>query len=214
MNTTETAAGEQNLIGGQLCLDFINSLDNRRAVHPSEHLISYTELVAWCQHANILDAEEAAHLLAAAAAQPAEAAHVLEAAITFREAFYRILLAFLASKLPAEDDLASFNAARAQALAHSEIAATGEGFARRWNRSEQHLDRMLWPIIQAAEGLLLSPDLKLVKECSGPDCGWLFLDTSKNHTRRWCSMESCGNRAKARSHYQRKRQRAQTSNRL
>lgn len=65
---------------------------------------------------------------------------------------------------------------------------------------------MLWPITLSAADVLLSPDLHQLQECPGPGCGWLFLDTSKNHKRRWCTMEGCGNRAKARSQYQRKRQ--------
>jgi predicted RNA-binding Zn ribbon-like protein len=203
MNATETAANEQKLVGGSLCIDFINSLDGRASTHPTENLTSYAALVAWGQHATILNEDEAAHLLATAAARQSEASDTLEAAIAFRETLYRILTAVLANGPPAEHDLNNFNRARAQALAHSAIVATGEGFAWRWKSGEHDLDRMLWPIIHSAAELLLSPDLKLVKECSGPDCGWLFLDTSKNHTRRWCTMESCGNRAKARGHYQR-----------
>ncbi|HEY7356400.1 MAG TPA: CGNR zinc finger domain-containing protein, partial [Ktedonobacterales bacterium] len=141
--------------------------------------------------------------------RPAEAADTFQMAITFREALYRILLAAVTGKLPPDDDLAIFNAARAQALAHSAITAAAGSFAWQWNIDEDYLGWMLWPIIYAAAELLLSSELKKVKQCSGPDCGWLFLDTSKNHTRRWCSMEGCGNRAKARSHYQRKRQSAQ-----
>jgi predicted RNA-binding Zn ribbon-like protein len=79
-------------------------------------------------------------------------------------------------------------------------------FAWRWTADEQELEWLLWPLVRSAAALLVSPDLKKVKMCSGPECGWLFLGTSHNHARRWCTMESCGNRAKARRHYQRTRQ--------
>ncbi len=206
---SEPAAKDLELVGGRLCLDFINTVGDRLLSQPEDHLTHYTDLVAWSQQAGIVHGDEARRLLAEAAARPAEAASTLQRAVTFREALYRILLAAVTGRLPSDEDLAIFNAARAQTLAHSAIRAAAGGFAWQWNIDEDQLGWMLWPIIYAAAELLLSPELKKVKQCSSPDCGWLFLDTSKNHTRRWCSMEGCGNRAKARSHYQRKRQGAQ-----
>ena len=58
---------------------------------------------------------------------------------------------------------------------------------------------------RSAAELLTSPDLPLVRECAGYDCGWLFMDTTKNRSRRWCDMATCGNRAKGRRHYERRR---------
>jgi predicted RNA-binding Zn ribbon-like protein len=209
MNANITDAEHPDSVRGRLCLDFINTVDDRLLSHPQDHLTSYAELTAWSQQAEILSADEGQQLLAAAAAHPAEASAALQASIAFREALYRILVATLADKLPPDDDLATFNAARLQALARSEIAAAREGFVWRWKTDEADLGWMLWPLTRSAAHLLLSPHLKQVKQCSSPDCGWLFLDTSKNHSRRWCTMEGCGNRAKARTHYQRKRQSAQ-----
>lgn len=210
MSGAETEGGEPNLAAAQHCLDFVNTVNDRLSDHAVDSLTSYAELAAWGQRAGIVNEAEASHLLAEAAAHVHEAASALQSAIAFREALYHTLLATLAGKLPEDDDLAILNATRAQALAHSEIVAKDEGFAWRWNISESNLGWMLWPIVRAAADLLLSPGLlKKVKECSSDDCGWLFLDTSKNHTRRWCTMEGCGNRAKSRRHYQRKRQGAQ-----
>lgn len=208
MSVTETAAEHLKLIGGSLCLDFINTVDDRARDHPEEHLTGYVDLVAWSRYVEIMSDDEAQHLLAESAQHPAEAKAALAAAITLREALYHIFLATLAERAPHADDLASFNAARAQALAHSEIVPAADGFAWRWTGAEQEPGWMLWPITRSAADLLLSPNLQRVRACSGSDCGWLFLDTSKNHTRRWCTMEGCGNRAKARSHYQRKRREA------
>src|SRR5690242_1134317 len=132
MSVTGPEPSEQKLVGGRLCIDFINSVDERTSDHPEESLASYTDLVAWSQHVAILSEEEGTRLLAEAATHPAEADSALQAAKTFRETFYRILLASLGNTPLADDDLASFNAARAQALAHSAIAATDEGFACQW----------------------------------------------------------------------------------
>ena len=206
MNISETAAKDLQLAGGQLCLGFINTVNDHVSDHPEEYLTSYAELVAWSQHTHTITEAEAQHLLEGASQRPNQAADTLAAAISFREALYRVFLAALDGTTPAADDLAVFNAIRAQALAHSEIAPAADGFDWRWTGREQELGWMLWPVARSAAELLLSPDLKRVKECGGPGCGWLFLDTSKNYTRRWCSMEGCGNRAKARGHYHRKRQ--------
>ncbi|HEY7349113.1 MAG TPA: CGNR zinc finger domain-containing protein [Ktedonobacterales bacterium] len=210
MSASETAEAHLDLVGGRLCLDFINTADSHASDHPEEHLTSYAELVAWSQRTNILSEEEGQLLLAEAAQRPIDALAILQEAGVFREVLFRIFLAALAGKTPGTDDLVIFNNTRAQALSRSEIAPTASGFAWHWKVSKQTLGWMLWPVALSAAELLLSPDLKQVRECSSPDCGWLFLDTSKNHTRRWCTMESCGNRDKARRHYQRKRQSVQT----
>jgi predicted RNA-binding Zn ribbon-like protein len=209
MSVDEPAASHHALVGGRLCLDFTNTVDWHVGPRPQEYLNAYADLVAWSQHARLLDETYDQPLLAAAAAHPALATAVLQEAITFREALYGILLATLAQRSPDQPDLDVFNALRARALSHSQIASTGTGFTWRWAHDEQELGWMLWPLAHSAEELLLSPDLNQVKMCSGPDCGWLFLDTSHNHARRWCTMESCGNRAKARRHYQRTRQHPQ-----
>jgi predicted RNA-binding Zn ribbon-like protein len=65
---------------------------------------------------------------------------------------------------------------------------------------------MLWPIVGSAAELLASDNLPLVRACSSKTCQWFFLDTSKNHRRRWCSMKLCGNRAKVRKFYARQRE--------
>jgi predicted RNA-binding Zn ribbon-like protein len=79
------------------------------------------------------------------------------------------------------------------------------GFAWDWAGAEDALDQMLWPVVHDAAGLLTSEELDRVGQCDDDRCGWLFLDTSRNRSRRWCSMEDCGNRAKARRYYERKR---------
>jgi predicted RNA-binding Zn ribbon-like protein len=211
MSVNEPLASQLPLVGGRLCLDFTNTVDWHVGPHPQEYLTSYADLVAWSQHAHLLDETRAQQLLAAASAHPALAAAVLQQAIAFREALYRIFLAILAQRPPDQADLATFNALHAQALAHSQIEPAATGFAWRWMVEEQELGWILWPLVRSAAELLLSPDLTQVKMCSGPDCGWLFLDTSHNHARRWCTMQSCGNRAKARRHYQRERQHAQAN---
>jgi predicted RNA-binding Zn ribbon-like protein len=89
-----------------------------------------------------------------------------------------------------------------------EVGAGGERWRWRWAgdaESEPALDRVLWPVARSAAELLTSDDLAAVRECAAPDCRWLFLDRSRNRSRRWCAMATCGNRSKARRHYRRGR---------
>lgn len=203
------SAATLDLLGGCLCLDFANTVDGHTSDHPHEWLTNYHELVAWSEHAQVLSADEAGRLLAAAAERPAEAHAVWERAIVLREAIFRIFQSVAAEHVPTEDDLIILNAALREAMAHARLRATASGFTWDWHYDSESLDCMLWPITRSAAELLTSPELARVRSCPGTGgCGWLFLDTSKNGRRRWCSMESCGNRAKARRHYQRTRERS------
>ena len=203
MDEAGTKAGTLTLLGGWLCLDFANTADWHASDQPVEYLTSYAELVAWSRHAGILAEEQGERLLKAAARCPADAAAVLQKALSLREAIYRIFSAISSGSRPPAADLAAFNAELGRSLACSRIALTAEGFAWDWNGGEDTLDRMLWPVVRDAAELLTSEELDRVGQCADDRCGWLFLDSSRNRSRRWCSMEDCGNRAKARRHYRR-----------
>ena len=205
MNEARTNADTLKLLGGRLSLDFANTADWHASDHPVEFLTSYSDLVVWSQHVGILTDHQAQRLLKKAARRPEDANAVLERAIALREAIYRIFSAISRGGPPQAADLAAFNAELSGALAQSRIVSTAEGFAWDWAGAEDTLDQMLWPVMHDAAGLLTSEELDRVGQCAADRCGWLFLDTSRNRSRRWCSMEDCGNRAKARRYYERKR---------
>jgi len=101
-------------------------------------------------------------------------------------------------------DLTALNAAISLAYPHLQLVASGAEFAWGWTGAEDDWARMLWPVVRSAAELLTSPLLTRVRECADEQgCGFLFFDLTRNRSRRWCSMESCGNRAKARRHYKR-----------
>jgi predicted RNA-binding Zn ribbon-like protein len=198
----------------QLGLDFANTLNSRLTAHPQELLNSYADLVAWSQQARILTAREAEHLGQQATRRTTEAMSAYEHTIVLREAIYRIFSAVAGERSAPAADLERLNAILSDALALLRIVATGNGFAWAWTGPEDALDRVLWPIALSAAALLTSSELKTVRECAAPNCSWLFLDTTRNRSRRWCDMKVCGNRAKAHRHYERKKQaRANTSDR-
>jgi predicted RNA-binding Zn ribbon-like protein len=205
----QAAGSEQTefeFTGGRLCLDFVDTV-NSRLDAPRDLLCSYDDLLAWGQQAGILSDEDASGLRSQSTQHPEKAAHTLQDAIAVRETIYRIFQAITQEDSPAASDLAAFNAALAQAMTHGCIVPQAGGFVWHWDDSSaRQLDRVLWPVLRSVADLLTSPDLELVRLCAAEDCGWLFLDESKNHTRRWCDMKTCGNRAKARRHYQKKQE--------
>jgi predicted RNA-binding Zn ribbon-like protein len=171
-------------VAGSLCLDFVNTVDPRHATPREEHLPDYAAVLDWARQAGI----EASPL----PTKDASRAH--EEAIALRETLYAIFAAVARGEAPPEDALRHLN----DELARRPRQIT-EGFA--WTPSH---DDVLAPVVWSAAGLLTSGPLERVRECPGDDtCGWLFLDTSRNGSRRWCDMRTCGNRAKARRHYRR-----------
>ncbi len=189
------------------CLDFSDTVDWRNTDHPEESLHSYIDLVTWSQSMHLLTAHEAEHLLQEARHHSKEADTVFHQAINLREAIYRIFSALTHRKTPQNADLNILNATLTRGMAQARLTIVGTADIHwGWTGQESALERILWVVARSAAELLTSEKLCLVRECEGPGCGWLFLDLSKNHSRRWCNMETCGNRAKANRHYQRVRQ--------
>ncbi|HEX3500902.1 MAG TPA: ABATE domain-containing protein [Stellaceae bacterium] len=201
---TKTLAALQR-IGGHAALDFVNTVDWRGRPAPEEYLVSYPALLEWAGYAGLLDAAEAAQLRRRALDEPARAAALLRSARVLREAAHRLFLARALGKPGRRADIAIVNDALRRFPPKSEIVALGELYGWRSAARAEPLSRILERLAQIVAELLTAPELARMRLCGGTDCGWLFLDTSPNHGRRWCSMEACGNRAKARRHYARRR---------
>jgi predicted RNA-binding Zn ribbon-like protein len=199
--TNENPLADLSLIGGRLSLDFLNTVDTH-APPLDDKLGTYADLVWWGLRTGALAERGAEPLFAAAEADPAHAAEVLARALELREALYRAFTAARAGE-PADDaDVAIINDALARTLGRQRVAQGEDGFAWVWEQGVE-LERVLWPVIRDAADLLVGGDLRRVGKCCGDNCDWVYLDTSRNRSRRWCDMQSCGNRAKARRHYHR-----------
>jgi predicted RNA-binding Zn ribbon-like protein len=197
-------AETHRLIAGTVCLDFANTVNGHLRENPHEYLKNYMDLVLWSRHAGILSAQEASILARAAARHPAQAARTYARALKLRETIYRIFAAHAHGLKPPMDDLEALNAARSDALVRSRVAPMQRGYIWEWT-DKTALDRLLWPLALSAADLLVSGDFTRVRACAGDRCDWLFIDTSRNHLRRWCSMDECGNRAKGKRFQERKR---------
>lgn len=193
--------------GGQLALDFINTASARTVGPLKDRLGSYDDLVAWAAAAHALPDCVPADLLKAAAQHPRIAARTLDDARALREALYRVFKAFAAGASAPAADMALLNAGFRRANAHRTLCCNKPNahgaptFEWAWDQGGAELDRVLWPVVLAAADLLTAGEPARLKECGGHDCSWLFLDQSKNRSRRWCSMQDCGNRVKAKRHY-------------
>lgn len=195
--------------GGALCLDFANTVNRRPAPDRRDLLEDFAALAAWSREAGLLSASRARAAIQCAALSPARAQAELRRAKALREAIYDTCSAIAAGKTPGAPQVAALNESLARILAGSKLVSQGRGLA--WTRDDNSglLDDALWAVARSAADLLTSPAaLAQVRECAADTCGWLFLDRSKNGSRRWCDMKVCGNRAKVRCFRRRARERS------
>ena len=197
------------LRGGVACLDFVNTVGWRLTDHPGEYLRSYEDLLDWGRQVGLLDLEETEGLFSQATLDPEGARETLSRALALREALHRMISRAIAGEFQEESDLSALNRELSIALSHLRVMAADGAYSWGWDRGgddgEVRLDGPLWPVAQSAAELLTSERLDRVKVCAGEGCGWVFLDESRNSSRRWCDSRDCGNRERVRRHLARKR---------
>lgn len=198
------APGPFELSGGALCLDYVNTWGDR-ARPETDQLRSWDGLLAFAVQTGLLD-EARRQRLERRSADAQVGAAAFDAAVELRESLFRIFAAQARGGGAPAHDLALLNAVLKEGLAHLRVEAPAAGppAAFAWSFEATDLATApLWPIARSAADLLTSADAARITQCDGTDCTWLFLDRSRTGNRRWCSMSSCGNRAKARRHYHR-----------
>jgi len=197
-------SGDLPLLGGHLSLDFANTLEWRGSARERDWLTGYEALVAWALRAGAVDAREAEELRAYADWAPGSAAEVLEQARALREAVFLVAAASASGEMPEAADVESLNTCLAPLLGETRLSASASaipgGLVPAWGGASDDLARVLWPVARSAFDLLSGAAAGRLRECAGSDCHRLFLDRSKNGSRRWCAMSNCGNLAKARRH--------------
>ena len=196
---------EFDLSGGALCLDFANTVSWRKLdQRASDHLRSYDDFIAFAEQSKVLTSDWAGELRAHARQHSREAQQALRRVLAYRENLYRAFAALAQRRAVPPDDLKQINDVEIEALVHRRLVRAGPIYRWQWEWDDKRmLELILWLIAQSATELLTSSQLSTVRMCQAPDCAWLFLDQSRNRSRRWCDMKVCGNRQKARRHYQR-----------
>src|SRR6266496_2142842 len=194
---------EFELTGGCLCLDFANTVDRRPVPEErQDHLNFYSDLLQWALQTKVLVKAAAASLHTRATADPRAVHQTMRRAVRLREAIFGIFSALADRRAPDHDDLGTMNGELKVAMSRSRIDGDHRGFKLWWDTGESDLSSPLWLVVNSAADLLLDDRWHLVRRCAASDCDWLFIDNSSNQRRRWCDMKRCGNRAKARRHYQ------------
>ena len=188
-----------------LCLDFANTLFWRGS-NPEESLHDFAELLEWCVKAAVLSKHEATAYRSLAKNDSAQTSEIFVEAIAMRDAIYRVVYSAASAKMSSETDLRTLNEGLQRAPVRTRIEHSSTAFGWRVERMKPDSAAMLAPVLWSAADLLVGPSLARVRHCANDRCLWLFFDESKNRTRRWCSMQSCGNRAKAHRHYLRQSQ--------
>ena len=190
--------GPDDFVGDALCLDFVNTVGGHREGEPKETLNTYGDLLDWAVAGDVLTKSAAVHLRDAARENEARASRALTEARRLREAIYEVFVALADERKPPAGDIAALNAAISEAFRHLQVKASSEGYELAWPAPGGELQAPLWPVIKSAADLLVSDETDHLRECASETCGWLFLDLSKNKSRKWCDMRGCGNRAKIR----------------
>ena len=195
---------EIELAGGALALDFANTVGGTHVRPTHDHLRSYADIVRFTEMADGLDAQTAQRLARRAQQDPRRAAAVYELGIALREAIWGVFSALASGEVPREVDLGLIGDAAAAGRARERLVYDQNGVGWSLPADGDALERPLWEVACSAADLLTSPELDRVKECASTTCEWVFLDRSKNRSRRWCDMSDCGNRAKARRFHAKK----------
>ncbi len=183
--------------GGQLAVDFTNTVGDRGG-EALEHFRTFGDIVAWAEARGVVTRSDAADLRRDATAAPEKARRAVRQAVELREALYGVFKAIADGRRPRAADVDRVNAAVAETYQHATLTpASAKRFVLE-TRPGEGLARILRPVVRAAVELLTSDQILQVGWCADESCGWVFLDTTRSHTRRWCDMKSCGNRNKVR----------------
>jgi predicted RNA-binding Zn ribbon-like protein len=179
-------------VGGSLALDFTNTVHSYGTADPEDDLKTVADLLEWALQAGVLrdgDVRLAESLR--------ENKVRFRRALTLRELLYDIFSRAAQGKRPSRGALQRFEALYNGAAKNAEFQAESDHYRLTWLETDP-LERVVREIIRSAAELLTSDALTRVRQCSGEDCSWLFVDNSRNGMRRWCEMRACGNRAKVR----------------
>ena len=189
-------------VGNHPCLDFINTQMIVRG-NPTDLLGGCEDLVAWLVQAHMVDKVQAAVVMTQWGHEDQE--QLFEQGVMFRRTLRDMVARIVARKSIAGSAIASINHILSRCPGYPQLVYKKGGYTRQFQSQAVQKDGLLAPLAEAASDLLCSGKWSLVKKCGNPACILYFYDTTKNHTRNWCSMQLCGNRKKVAAHYQRKR---------
>ena len=198
-------------VGGDPAVDLVNTVDWTRRGPIAERLTSYERLTRWAEGGELISVRLGEALRARAREHPREAARALGRAVELRWTLRRIFVEIAHERPTPSGALMELNTSVAATMARLQLApqreSTGSVLRWSWAGAGEHLDSILWPVVRSAALLLVSEEASRIRECGAPDCGWQYVDRSRNGLRRWCQMEVCGTREKSRRRAERRTER-------
>jgi predicted RNA-binding Zn ribbon-like protein len=203
-------------VGGDPALDLVNTVDWTSRGPEQDRLTDFDRLTRWAEGAGVLSPKIGAALRRRAATKPREAESAWRTALQVRQVLQRLFSSIAESKA-AGGELDDFNRLLVRALEHMRVVSAGGGRTGNpklrlgWEHLETRLDAVIWPVLWSAASLIFSDEASLIRICGGADCGWMYVDRSRNGLRRWCQMETCGTREKSRRRYERIKRTVPTS---
>ena len=195
-----TRAGSLDLVGGELALDFANTSSGRGWPTHEYHLRRAGDVVDWARHAKVIKPADALWLHGAIESDAKLAMRLLRRARELREDIYATGVELAAGRPAPEPQVDATARTHAACLARARLLLIDGRYIWSWATADGPVEAILGPVSLSALATLTQADLSRVKQCQGEKCGWLFFDTTKNKSRRWCEMEVCGNRAKQKRH--------------
>jgi predicted RNA-binding Zn ribbon-like protein len=184
---------------GALCLDFANTSADRLGNERSETIRRYEDLLSWCKETGVLDPQNYKRLIALSSAERRSASLILQRAIKLRVLIYQIFSAMASGRNPATGDLSNLTSLWARATASMTLVKSGRSF--KLSIDVNDLEYPIGRVLESAMELLTSKEVGRLRQCASSTCDWLFIDRSKNRSRRWCDMQICGSRLKSRRYY-------------
>ena len=202
-----SSSSKWKFVGGRLCLDFINTVDGRIEKREKNSFVfgitkdkfsGYDDFVDWALNIGILKNSGAKQLINIYVENEKNAKKILDRAVKLREAVFRIFRFIIEGWDPPETDIEILNSECKAAREKQTLLYRTNKFEWDFEANGNELDSIIWPVALSGAELLISGPLDRIRQCAGENCGWLFLDTSKNRSRQWCDMKDCGNLAKVR----------------
>ena len=192
-------------VGGDSSIDLVNTVDWTARGLVEDRLTDYERLTRWAEGAGVVAPRQATRLRLLALEHPRTAERVHREAVELRRQLRQLFTALeRGERLDQSAELTSFNTALGSAMSRTMLGAAPRGgdssapLRWGWRDATERLDSPLWPVFRSAADLLVSDEAARIRECGGEDCGWMYVDRSRNGLRRWCQMETCGNREKQR----------------
>jgi predicted RNA-binding Zn ribbon-like protein len=196
-------------VGGHPGLDLVNTVDWTRKGPQRERLTGYERVTRWAEGAGLVSIPALERLRRAARSRPEEAAAAYRKTLELRSFLQRLFRSVIdGRRSPAL--WRELDERLSEALGHLGIepapgATSGAAAVWAWSEPERRFDSPHWPLLRSVADLLTSLEARRIRVCDGPDCGWMYVDRSRNHLRRWCEMETCGTAAKTRRRRERSR---------